>query len=311
MLDRVGDNVPVGCIICQAHELHYLFTPPNSPGDVMRCTNCGFVFIPNITNSRAIISSGPVMGKLPRTARTSRNIKDLEGSWELPFIRHKEREFPAMRLNTRKAIERLEMYAQPGPILDFGCGTGIQLKVACEMGWQGQGLEPLTGHSIYARAHFDLPVINDVLHDDSFGPESFNAITAYQVFEHLPDPVHTMQQLVKALKPGGALLVEVPNIDNLLSRIMGPRHRHFVIDHLNFFSAATLSRLMEDSGLKVVSVHYPARSMSIQHLVDWIYHLMPATKPLHWLGNRPWLANRIVSVTLHDIIEVIGVKPGS
>lgn len=277
----------------------------------MRCAQCGFVFIPNITNSKAIISDRPVLGDLPPTARTSNNLKDLEGSWEIPIIQFKEREFPAMRRNTLKALKRLERYTQPGPMLDLGCGTGIQLHTACEHGWQGQGLEPLAGHSIYARAKFGVPVINDVLREDTFPPDTFNAITAYQTFEHLPDPVTVLQRLVTALKPGGALLIEVPNIDNLLVKMMGPRHRHFVIDHLNFFSAATLGRLMENSGLKVVSVHYPARSMSIGHLADWVYHLMPFTKPLHWLGSRPWLAKRIVSVTLRDIVEVIAVKPAA
>lgn len=276
----------------------------------MRCTNCGFVFIPKITNDKAIISDRPVLGNLTQQARTSRNLADIEGSWEIPIIRFKEREFPAMRRNTLKALERLEKYAQPGPMLDLGCGTGVQLHTAREKGWEGHGLEPLTGHSIYARATFDLPVVNDVLHDDTFQPESFNAITAYQTFEHLPDPVRVIRMLVKMLKPGGAMLIEVPNIDTLLVKILGPRHRHFVLDHLNFFSASTLGQLMEDNGLKVVSVHYPARSMSIGHLAEWIIHLFPFTKPLLKLASRPWLAKRIISVTLHDIVEVIAVKPG-
>lgn len=277
----------------------------------MRCADCGFIFIPKISNHKAIISDRPVLGNLPITARASDNLDDLKGSWEIPIIQFKEREFPAMRRNTLKALKRLEMYADRGPMLDLGCGTGIQLHTACEQGWQGQGLEPLTGHAIYARAVFGLPVVNDVLREDSFPPEFFNAITAYQTFEHLPDPVQVIQRLVKMLKPGGALLIEVPNIDNLLVKLLGPRHRHYVIDHLNFFSAATLGELMKDNGLWVVSEHYPARSMSIGHLAEWIYHLMPATKPFHWLGTRPWIAKRIISVTLRDIVEVIGVKPAN
>jgi 2-polyprenyl-3-methyl-5-hydroxy-6-metoxy-1,4-benzoquinol methylase len=297
------------CIICGGDNLKYRYTPRKSPGAVMTCRACGFTFIPTILNPKAIISDVPVTGTYSEAIRTSQNLADVAGSWELPIIDRKEREFPAMRENTQRSIRRLGRYARRGRMLDFGCGGGFQLKVACEEGWQGQGLEPLAAHAVYARARFGLPVVNDVLHEETFPPESFDAITAYQVFEHLPDPVQVMRMLIKALKPGGALLIEVPNIDNLLTRIMGPRHRHFVADHLNFFSSSTLSKLMQDNGLKVVSVTYPSRTMSVEHLADWTNRLIPFAQPLTRLGHNPRLAHRKVSINLHDIIEVIGVKP--
>lgn len=297
------------CLVCGGNEFRYLYTPPLSPGPVMVCRSCGFTFIPTIVDDKAIISDGPVMSNLPENAKISHNLADIQGSWELPILQLKEREYPAMRYNTRKAIHRLARYTHPGRILDFGCGGGFQLNVAGEEGWQGEGLEPLTGHAIYARAKFGVRVVNDVLHDDTFAPETFDAITAFQVFEHLPDPEREVKRLIKALKPGGALLIEVPNIDNLLCKILGPRHRHFVADHLNFFSPATLKRLMEKCGLQVVSVQFPSRLMSIEHLIDWITRLTPIAKPLERFGKNPKIGTHMVSVNLHDIIEVIGVKP--
>ena len=309
MMATNSERVDRACLVCGGNRFQYRFTPRQSPGPVMACRDCGFTFIPTIVNDKAIISDGPVLDTLPEAARQSRNLADIQGSWELPILQVKEREFPAARLNTRQAIRRLASLTHPGRILDYGCGGGFQLSVACEEGWQAEGLEPLTGHAVYARAKFGIPVVNDILRDDTFADESFDAITAFQVFEHIPNPVREIKRLVKALKPGGALLIEVPNIDNLLSKIMRSRHRHFVADHLNFFSPATLSRLMRNCGLDVVSVHFPARMMSIEHLTDWIVRMAPVAKPLERIGHNPRVANRMVSVNLHDIVEVIGIKP--
>ncbi len=61
------------------------------------------------------------------------------------------------------------------------------------------------------------------------------------------------------------MLIEVPHIETLWVKLLR-KHRHFVPDHLFFYSARTLSRLMEMCGLEVLDAYYPTRRMTLRHL---------------------------------------------
>ena len=128
-------------------------------------------------------------------------------------------------------------------------------------------------------------------------------MTAFQVFEHLPDPVGALRLLAQSLVPGGVVLIEVPNIETLAVRLLRGRHRHFVPDHLTFFSARTLTALLKCAGLEVRQIYHPTRWMSLHHLFSrYLTRIGPA-------AAQGLLARMIVPVNIRDIIAVIGWKP--
>jgi SAM-dependent methyltransferase len=293
----------VPCAVCGAAAQQPLFHPARSPGPVVRCGRCGMVYVSPRLDTHALIFKGADVA-----ADAGVSLDEVQGSWEWPILRTKEAERQALDRNSNIALDRLERWVRPpGRLLDFGCGGGFFLGAAQARGWETIGLEPLPGHAVYARATFNVPVVMDTLRDDTFAPESFDAITAFQVFEHLPQPREDLAQLAHSLRPGGALLIEVPNIDTWTVRLLGARHRHFVQDHLNFFSARTLGRLMAGAGLDVAEHYFPARYLSVRHLTR------------HWLGRlggwlprlaeRMGLNDRLVRVNLGDIVAVVGRKP--
>lgn len=299
------------CVVCSADQAQRLFRPGQSPGPVVRCENCGMVYVSPVEDDRALIDEGPVGGSVDARLLTSSDLKDLAGSWELALLPSKEREWPALRINAVKALEHIERYVDPRRrILDFGCGWGFFLSGAKERGWEPYGLEPLSGSAIYACAQFGATVVADVLREDTFPAEHFDAITAFQVFEHLPDPADALQKLRRFLRPGGVIFIEVPNIDTWSMRLFGKRHRHFVQDHLNFFSRATLSELLRRHGFEVIEAHRPTRHMTLRHLVvDWGAKFLPsrlAAGVQRAVGNR---LNRVIPLNFGDILAVIAVKP--
>jgi 2-polyprenyl-3-methyl-5-hydroxy-6-metoxy-1,4-benzoquinol methylase len=275
---------------------------------VVECGVCGFVYVSPIETMRALIEGGPVLDNDPDRLRTSADLADLKGRWEEPVIEEYVRELAPKQANARDALRRIaRWHTSKGTILDVGCFCGIFLSVAKGEGWQGTGLEPLIGPSIYARAHFGLPVVNDVLRETTFQPEAFEVVTAFQVFEHLIHPEEEVAKIKTILKPGGLVLIEVPNIATPLVTLMGRRHRHYVQDHVSFFSAKTLTRLLEQQGFKVREVYYPARVLSVRHLLWW---LNKVGLPGNWLAERlpqGWLATT-VPVSLGDIVAVIAQK---
>lgn len=113
------------------------------------------------------------------------------------------------------------------------------------------------------------------------------------------------------LRQDGIVLIEVPNFETWTLRIMKSRHRHFVQDHLNFFSIDTLSQLLVNSGFRVAGHYHPTRRMSVRHLVrHWLRQHLPASivDALQSSLQKTSLWERTVSLNIGDIITVIGRK---
>lgn len=309
--ERATAAIP--CAVCGATSTAPLFRPAASPGPVVRCTQCSMVFVSPRLRTASLIFDGEQFAEDP--LRTSANPNDLVGHWEAAHLVSALAHRDVLRRNHRAALDRIARYARPpGRLLDFGCGFGFFLDSARTAGWDVAGIDPLPGHGAYARGALGLNVITDTLRPDSFEPRSFDVITALQVFEHLPDPRAELAALRRLLRPGGIIAIEVPNIEAPLVRLFGPRHRHFVADHLWFFSPGTLSRLLEDAGLSVLDVSRPTRRLSLRYLAArWLPRFLPEA-----LGRRLPRAvdgmpgrDRCLPINLGDIVLAIARGPTS
>jgi len=81
----------------------------------------------------------------------------------------------------------------------------------------------------------------------------FDAITFWATLEHLSEPRRFLEKAHSLLKPGGHCFVLVPNLKSLAARWLGAKYRYVYPQHLNYFSATTLSGLSERAGFQVVA----------------------------------------------------------
>lgn len=274
------------------------------------------VFVSKVLDDHALTFEGPVTyGELDPKILTSSDVNDVKDLWEFRYLPGKEAEMPDLRKNSLDAIKRIEMFinehSMEKKILDFGSGWGFFLATAKELDWDTYGLEPLPGPSVYARAAFDLNIITDTLHDNTYQAEFFDVITSFQVFEHLPDPGEAIQIFHKILRKDGIVLIEVPNYDTWTMKLMKSRHRHFVQDHINFFSFDTLGRLFIKNGFEIVDKYHPTRHMSIDHLSNqWLSKYFPkrlADVSQDFL-KKIHIGKKSIGINLGDIITVIARK---
>lgn len=136
-------------------------------------------------------------------------------------------------------------------LLDIGCGTGDFIKVAQKKGWQVLGIEP----NERARALANQKTNNCVLDTDGLlglKPQSFDAITLWHVLEHLPDFKEQIAICKKLLKPGGRLVVAVPNFKSYDAKHYGKFWAAYDAPrHLWHFSKPSIQKIMLESGLNV------------------------------------------------------------
>ena len=143
-------------------------------------------------------------------------------------------------------------------ICDIGCGNGdwlLQLKSA---GFGVLGIEPDEAARRRAMAKgLDVrPGYAESLPAD-LPPSSFDAVTMLHVLEHCLDPFVAIKKASGLIRPGGYIVIEVPNNESLGAQQSGIAWFHADIGrHLNFFTAKGLSALAEKAGLGLERVEY-------------------------------------------------------
>ena len=149
-------------------------------------------------------------------------------------------------------------------ILDLGCGgghNGALLKKAGAREVVGVELDP--GAAKDARKRLDRVVECDLAHLDpvQLGDEPFDAILASDVLEHLADAETILARALTRLRPGGAVVVSLPNVSNVyvfanLLAKRWPRKSSGIFDrtHVRFFAKRDMVRLLGGAGLRVLRV---------------------------------------------------------
>lgn len=209
----------------------------------------------------------------------------------------------AIQYGIDKRCRFVTQQKERGRLLDIGCATGLFLKgMQRHPGWELNGVEISPHAASIARHRHQLDVFTGTLEQAAFPDNHFEAVTMWDVLEHLHDPAASLSEIHRILKPGGVLVVRVPNAGSWDASLFGscwagldaPRH-------LYVFDQDTLQAMLVKSGFQVRQVScgigsYPtfvlsvrfwlvARGTSVQTrnaLVNMLYH------PLARLFSSPF-----------------------
>jgi SAM-dependent methyltransferase len=144
--------------------------------------------------------------------------------------------------------------AEPGRLLDVGCGRGDLAEWFADRGWSVAGVEPAADAARQAEKR-GIEMHRGTLDDAPWPPGSFDAVTFNHALEHVPDPQLTLQQARALLRPGGLVVVSVPNFGAWQRRMFGTAW--FPLDlprHLQHFDRVSLPRMARAAGLEPCEV---------------------------------------------------------
>lgn len=183
----------------------------------------------------------------------------------------------------RRRMRLVPRRSKAGTLLDIGTGDGEFLNAAREAGYECTGTEISVTGARRAMEQGHRMLVGS-LGDLDFGGDTFDVITAWHVFEHLPDPLTAAERVHALLKPDGVLLCAVPNESNRLIKSRLTRDPHPFGDgtfkpgaeiHLTYFQPATLRTLFRRAGFQVLGFG-----------VDDVYVRRPLGKRLKTAAHR-------------------------
>jgi SAM-dependent methyltransferase len=184
--------------------------------------------------------------------------------------------------------------AAPNRVLDVGCATGDLLLAIREAGNPDvTGVEPGARAAKVARQR-GLRVHVGGLEDARFDAGSFDTILLSHTLEHVRDPIATLREIRRVLRPGGALVLWLPNVESIEARLLG---RYWIgydaPRHLTTFGLTTLSRALAATGFQTRQVRHEAVGL------EWAWALRLVLRE-RWPRAEHWLSRS------HPLLIVAG-----
>jgi 2-polyprenyl-3-methyl-5-hydroxy-6-metoxy-1,4-benzoquinol methylase len=181
-------------------------------------------------------------------------------------------------------------------VLDVGCAAGDTAEVLARRGCTVSGVDIDAEAAEPARAVLEELVIANIDLDplsQHFAAGSFDAIIFGDVLEHLVDPWAALRDAATLLRPGGRILVSIPNVAHASIRLALLTGRWDYTDkglldrtHLRFFTQDSVVDLLESAGLVVEELRSTVLDpMSVQE-IELDASVVPPTV-IEWARHQP------------------------
>jgi SAM-dependent methyltransferase len=216
----------------------------------------------------------------------------------------------------RMKVAWVAAYVTPGSrVLDVGANVGFFVRHASER-FHATGVEPSAAAVAWGRAHLDADLqVGSIDVDDAAFVGRCDAVTMFDVIEHLEDPRAALARCRNYLTPGGHLFITTPDSGSLVARLLGSRWYYIdVIQHLALFSVANLSRLLTESGFEVISTRTVGRRYRFSYIARRLDELSAGNAVLRIAAVaaaplRLWPRAR-VPLNFGDVMGVVARRTG-
>jgi SAM-dependent methyltransferase len=240
---------PKHCLACGGENVHFYARANDIV--LLRCRDCKLVFqesYPGFEESQSDYLTAVEEGE--------RILEPDEALETFPDF---------VRRSSDMVYTIIRKHAPRGSVLDVGCWMGCLLLLAKRDGREVAGIEPAPAGD-FGRVRCGLEVQRAFVEDADFGGTLFDVVVSTQTIEHTPDPYSFLHAMGEFAKPGGIVVVTLPNARNLqslgknfLSRIgvkSNPWKHLGLPKHMSQFGMKSIRLLGQRCGLEPVASGY-------------------------------------------------------
>jgi 2-polyprenyl-3-methyl-5-hydroxy-6-metoxy-1,4-benzoquinol methylase len=226
---------PVGCVS--------VLQPSNivlAEGPLLRCPECGQLIsqLSEEEYRQSMREFDDPRGTLPDAGSDKRRTRQ-SGKW------------------LAKISRRLQKPAVEIRLLDIGCSSGAFLTTAMALGFCAEGVEPAT-QAAQSAIQSRLKVHIGTLQEADFPAAHFDAITLFEVIEHIKEPLSLLKECRRIIRPNGVLMIGTGNNASWTAGIMKSRWQYFQIGHhgghVSFFNPRSIRLLAGRGGFALQGV---------------------------------------------------------
>ena len=235
----MNDKCPwCGSENAQIHlELKDLFLT-KEPFKILECKECGLLFTTPRPNKNEI-------GRYYKSEEYYSHQENKEG-----FIPKVYEKVKSVNLKNKYGIATEGK--EKGKALDIGCGVGDFLHTMEQHGWDCTGVEPSEDAKVIAKKRIKGQLLSSE-EQENLPDSSFDIITMWHVLEHVDDIRWQIQQLHRLCKPGGRIIIALPNYKSYDGQYYKAEWAAYDVPrHLNHFNKETIIKILEESGLRHV-----------------------------------------------------------
>lgn len=249
---------------------------------ILQCTGCGLVFTEP--------DEGPRAAQYTEAYYRNGVYSDYLGGRS------------AIEQNAMGVLQHLATLTAGRRLLDVGCAAGFFLTAARRAGWRVRGMEVSSYMAEFARRELGLEVVEGAVDGPGAHLAPADVVTLWDTIEHLSHPALALTRIREALAPRGVLVVSTGDYGSLLRRVSGRRWRLFADPtHNFFFTEATLTKLLEKTGFRVLSLERSGKWVSLSMILHQS-GLPFASRVRRAFESRGW--NPRFYVNLRDVVTV-------
>lgn len=247
--------MPTSCPICSSSKFKNYLLKDNF--NFLQCLNCRFILVDIKDIDLSDYYANP------------NYLHDNEGRGYVNYDQDKA----AMASVYVNLFGKIRSYNSGRRLLDLGTASGYFLEVAEKNGYlaEGNDLNPLAVQEGRLRGRKikqgDLLAIG-------YSPESFDTITAFDFFEHLPpDKLEDyLGAIRKILARNGVLAIITVNTASWWARIFGKKwHTWLPPEHISYFSDKNIRPFLENNGFEILYLKTIHKKFSLQYIFNFLY----------------------------------------
>lgn len=166
-------------------------------------------------------------------------------------------------------------------VLDVGAGSGKLVRCLRDRGVDAHGIEP--SRALFERFLAGDPAFScETIEGVAARPATFQIVTAFDVIEHVPDPVSFLRDIAAVLERGGVLFLSTPDVESLTARLFGRRWHFYYRYHLSYFGPRTLARAASPLGLRSIACSHRGRWRSIGYAARYAAEFVAGGRAPRW-----------------------------